>query len=230
VYTPSHYAVTPDDARTFLATMRAADLVTMTEQGLLATFLPLLYVPEIGEYGALRGHLARKNDQWQQPVVGDALVIAHGEDAYIHPGWYPTKAEHGRVVPTWNYTTAHVYGELVVHDDADWVDANVRALTVRQESGREQPWSVDDAPEEFHAGQLRAIVGIELLISRVEAKFKMSQNQKPANIDGVIAGLVDEDREDVAPFASLQCGELLAVERLAAEDVSHRLRARPASR
>ena len=130
--------------------------------------------------------------------MGEALVIAHGDDAYIHPGWYPTKAEHGRVVPTWNYTTAHVYGELLVHDDAGWVDANVRALTDRQENGREHPWSVDDAPEAFHAGQLRAIVGVELRISRVEAKFKMSQNQKPENIDGVIAGLVGEDREDVA--------------------------------
>jgi transcriptional regulator len=198
MYTPSQFAVTPEEAREFLATIRAADLVTATRAGLLATFLPLLYVPGAGEYGVLRGHLARKNGQWQQPAVGEALVIAHGEDAYIHPGWYPSKAEHGRVVPTWNYTTAHVYGELVVHDDADWVDENVRLLTARQERGREHPWSVDDAPEEFHAGQLRAIVGIELLIDRVEAKFKMSQNQKPSNIDGVIAGLTTEAREDVA--------------------------------
>ena len=198
MYTPAHFAVSPEDAREFLATVRAADLVTMTEGGLLATFLPLLYEPESGEYGALRGHLARTNDQWRLSAVGEALVIAHGDDAYIHPGWYPTKAEHGRVVPTWNYTTAHVYGELLVHDDAGWVDANVRALTDRQENGREHPWSVDDAPEAFHAGQLRAIVGVELRISRVEAKFKMSQNQKPENIDGVIAGLVGDDREDVA--------------------------------
>jgi transcriptional regulator len=198
MYTPNHFAVAPEDARAFLATVGAADLVTMTEDGLLATFMPLLYVPETGENGALCGHLARKNDQWRVPVVGEALVIAHGEDAYIHPGWYPTKAEHGRVVPTWNYTTAHVYGELIAHDDTGWADANVRALTARQENGREDPWSVDEAPEAFHAGQLRAIVGVELVISRVEAKFKMSQNQKPENIDGVIAGLVDDDREDVA--------------------------------
>jgi transcriptional regulator len=198
MYTPSQFAVTPDQAAEFLARIDAADLVTTTESGLLATFLPLLYVPASGEFGALRGHLARKNDQWRQPVVGDALVIAHGEDAYIHPGWYPTKAEHGRVVPTWNYTTAHVYGELVVHDDVDWVDENVRLLTARQEHGREQPWSVDDAPEAFHVGQLRAIVGIEVLISRVDAKFKMSQNQKPENIDGVIEGLTGERRGDVA--------------------------------
>jgi transcriptional regulator len=101
-------------------------------------------------------------------------------------------------VPTWNYTTAHIYGELVVHDDVDWVDMNVRALTARQEHDRDHPWSVDDAPEGFHAGQLRGIVGVELLISRVEAKFKMSQNQKDTNIDGVIAGLAGDGRADVA--------------------------------
>jgi transcriptional regulator len=198
VYTPKQFAVTAEDAAAFLSQVEAADLVTATERGLLATFLPLLYVPEAGELGALRGHLARKNDQWKLPVTGEALVIVHGEDAYIHPGWYPSKAEHGRVVPTWNYATAHVYGELVVHDDPAWVDENVRRLTARQESFREQPWSVDDAPAPFHEGQLRAIVGVELRIGRVEAKFKMSQNQKDANIDGVIAGLAAENRDDVA--------------------------------
>jgi transcriptional regulator len=198
MYTPKHYAVEPEEAAAFLARIRAADLVTMTEDGLVATFLPLVYAPEVGEHGALLGHLARKNEQWRLAPVGEALVIAHGEDAYIHPGWYPSKAEHGRVVPTWNYTTAHVYGELVIHDDPAFVDANVRRLTARHEAGREHPWSVDDAPPAFHDGQLRAIVGVELRISRVEAKFKMSQNQSDANIDGVVAGLSAEGREDVA--------------------------------
>ena len=198
MYTPQHFAVDPDEAAAFLARIDAADLVTMTEDGLVATFLPLVFAPELGEHGALLGHLARKNPQWQLPAIGEALVIAHGEDAYIHPGWYPSKAEHGRVVPTWNYTTAHVYGELVIHDDPAFVDANVRRLTARQEGRREQPWSVDDAPPAFHEGQLRAIVGVEVRISRVEAKFKMSQNQNDANIDGVIAGLTGEQRGDVA--------------------------------
>jgi transcriptional regulator len=200
VYTPEQFSVSGEDAAGFLSSVEAADLVTATAEGLLATFLPLLYVPDAGEHGALQGHIARKNGQWRQPVIGEALVIAHGENAYIHPGWYPSKAEHGRVVPTWNYMTAHVYGELVVHDDSQWVDENVRLLTGRQERGREHPWSVDDAPAPFHEGQLRAIVGVEVRISRVEAKFKMSQNQKDANIDGVIAGLTDERRETVAEF------------------------------
>jgi transcriptional regulator len=198
MYTPKQFAVSPEDAASFLSQIGAADLVTATEHGIRATFLPLLYVPGVGELGALRGHVARKNDQWREPSLGEALVIVHGEDAYVHPGWYPSKAEHGRVVPTWNYTTAHVYGELVVHDDPAWVDENVRLLTARQERGRDHPWSVDDAPATFHEGQLRGIVGVEVRITRVQAKFKMSQNQKDANIDGVIAGLTLEDRTDVA--------------------------------
>ncbi len=189
MYTPSQFAVDDESAASFLATVRAADLVTMTEDGLVATFLPLVFDPSPGEHGALRGHLARKNDQWKRQTIGEALVIVHGDDAYITPSWYPSKAEHGRVVPTWNYTTAHVFGELVIHDDPAWVDRNVRELTERHEGGRAVPWSVDDAPPEFRAGQLRAIVGIELVIHRVEAKFKMSQNRRDEDIDGVVAGL-----------------------------------------
>jgi transcriptional regulator len=198
VYTPSQFAVDEESAAAFLATVRAADLVTMTEDGLVATFLPLLFDPSIGEHGALLGHLARKNDQWKRPPIGEALVIVHGEEAYITPSWYPSKAEHGRVVPTWNYTTAHVYGQLVIHDDPAWVDQNVRGLTERHETGRSAPWSVDDAPPEFRAGQLRAIVGVELVISRVEAKFKMSQNRREADIDGVIAGLAADGLDTIA--------------------------------
>jgi transcriptional regulator len=198
VYTPAHFAVDEESAVAFLEQVRAADLVTMTADGLVATFLPLLYDPSAGEHGALRGHVARPNDQWKLEPVGDALVIVHGEDAYITPSWYPSKAEHGRVVPTWNYTTAHVYGELVIHDDPDWVAENVRGLTERHEAGRAAPWSVEDAPPEFHAGQLRAIVGIELVISRVEAKFKMSQNRGEADVDGVVAGLAAEGLGAVA--------------------------------
>ncbi len=192
VYTPPQFAVDDESTAAFLAGIRAADLVTMTEIGLIATFLPLVFDPTVGERGALLGHVARKNDQWKRQPAGEALVIVHGDDAYITPSWYPSKAEHGRVVPTWNYTTAHVFGRLVVHDDPAWVDRNVRALTARHEAERAAPWSVDDAPPEFHAGQLRAIVGIELVISRVEAKFKMSQNRRDADIDGVVAGLAAE--------------------------------------
>jgi len=189
VYVPAAFA--PDDAtvRELLSRPQAADLVTMTEAGLVATLLPFLYDPDEGEHGVLRGHLARNNDQWSRPVIGEAMVIVHGSDAYITPSWYASKAEHGRVVPTWNYVTAHVYGELRVHDDPAWLDALVRELTEVHEAREAAPWAVDDAPEQFVAGMLRAIVGVELVISRVEAKVKLSQNRPPADVDGVVAGL-----------------------------------------
>ena len=133
--------------------------------------------------------MARNNDQWRQQVLGEALVIVRGPDAYVSPSWYASKAEHGRVVPTWNYVTAHVYGRLIVHDDPDWVGALVRRLTIRHEADNPLRWSVDDAPASFVAGQLRAIVGVELVISRVEATAKLSQNRPAADIDGVITGL-----------------------------------------
>lgn len=198
MYIPSHFAGDSEHAAAFLATLERADLVTNTERGLFATFLPLLFLPERGEQGALVGHVARKNDHWRVQPLGESLVIAHGEDAYISPSWYPSKAEHGRVVPTWNYTTAHVYGELLVHDESAWVDQLVRRLTERHEARRAHPWSVDDAPSAFHAGELRAIVGVELVISRVELKLKMSQNRPAADIEGVIAGLSDDGREAAA--------------------------------
>jgi transcriptional regulator len=174
----------------------------MTSQGLLATLIPFVFDPTVGEHGALLGHLARNNAQWSEPPIGESLVLIQGSDAYISPSWYASKAEHGRVVPTWNYSTAHVYGDLVVHDDPAWLDSLVRRLTDLHEAGSERPWSVDDAPERFIAGQLRAIVGVELRITRIEAKTKLSQNRSDADVDGVVAGLCArgqaESADDVA--------------------------------
>jgi transcriptional regulator len=189
MYIPASFAANDDVVRDLLTHHGAADLITATSEGLLATFLPFLYDPTVGEHGALLGHLARNNAQWRHEVKGEALVVVHGPDAYVSPSWYASKAEHSRVVPTWNYLTAHVYGHLVVHDEPTWVEDLVRRLTERHEVSRPQPWSVDDAPPRFVRGQLRAIVGLELQISRVEAKAKLSQNRPPADIDGVIAGL-----------------------------------------
>ena len=189
MYVPAHFAVAEEDVSELLHRHGAADLVTVTADGLVATFLPFVFDPDFGDHGALLGHVARNNDQWRRPAIGESLVIVRGPDAYISPSWYATKAEHGRVVPTWNYVTAHVYGRLVVHDDPAWVESLVRRLTEKHESERDRPWSVDDAPGRFVAGQLRAIVGVELIISRIEAKAKLSQNRSPADIDGVIEGL-----------------------------------------
>ena len=189
MYVPAHFAADEATTGELLARHGAADLVTVTPQGLLATMLPFIYDPGAGERGALLGHLARNNDQWKEPVQGEALVIVRGPDAYVSPSWYASKAEHGRVVPTWNYITAHVYGRLVVHDDPVWVEDIVRRLTAKHEADNPQPWLVDDAPRPFVTGQLRAIVGVEVVISRIEAKAKLSQNRPGADIDGVVAGL-----------------------------------------
>ena len=189
MYIPAHFAASPDDVRDLLISHTAADLITHTESGLMASTLPLVFEPTAGEQGALLGHLARNNPQLSTPVLGEALVILRGPEAYITPSWYAAKARHGRVVPTWNYTVAHVYGDLVVHDDPAWVESHVRRLTERHEAPEPHPWSVDDAPDRFVRGQLRAIVGLELRISRIEAKVKLSQNRADDDIDGVVAGL-----------------------------------------
>lgn len=198
MYTPAHFAASPDAINDLLARPAAVHLVTATEQGILATMLPLIYEPSIGEHGALHGHLARNNPQWSAPALGESLVILQGADAYVSPSWYASKAEHGRVVPTWNYSTAHVYGELVVHEDAAWLGDHVRRLTDVHEAGSDRPWSVDDAPERFISGQLRAIVGVELIISRIEGKSKLSQNRTDADISGVVAGLQTVGQRQVA--------------------------------
>ena len=185
MYVPAHFAAPDDAVQQLLAAPGAVDLVSATPAGLTATTLPMLHDPRTS---TLSGHLARNNVQWRE-TVGEVLVIVRGPDAYISPSWYASKAEHGRVVPTWNYVTAHVYGELTWHDDPAWVEALVRRLTEQHEAGRPHPWGVDDAPPRFVAGQLRAIVGVEVRITRVEAKAKLSQNRPAADVDGVIAGL-----------------------------------------
>jgi transcriptional regulator len=189
MYVPSHFGLDEAATRQFLADRDTADLVTLTPRGLVATFLPVLYEPAPDGYGSVVGHVARGNEQWQLPVLGDALMIVHGPDAYISPSWYPSKAAHGRVVPTWDYVAAHIYGRLVVHDDPVWLESLVRRLTDKHEANSPRPWSVDDAPAPYIAGQLRAIVGVELAIDRVEAKAKWSQNRPGNDIDGVIDGL-----------------------------------------
>ncbi|ALE06851.1 transcriptional regulator [Arthrobacter sp. ERGS1:01] len=189
MYIPEHFTAGPAAIQDLLSGPSAANLVTMSASGLLATLLPFVYDPTIGEHGALHAHLARNNTQWSEAAIGESLAIIQGPDSYISPTWYASKADHGRVVPTWNYTTAHVYGHLAIHDDVDWLGRHVRALTVLNETGSEHPWAVDDAPERFISGQLRAIVGIELVITRIEAKTKLSQNRPAKDIAGVVAGL-----------------------------------------
>jgi transcriptional regulator len=199
VYLPKHLRA--DDVQTdeLLADLRAADLITATTRGLWSTFLPLLH-----DGGSLLGHIARANDHWRREPVGESLVIVHGPEGYITPSWYPAKAEHGKVVPTWNYTVAHIHGELIIRDDVAWLETLVRRLTVRHESERTAPWSVDDAPREYLDSQLRAIVGVELKITRIEAKAKLGVQRSEADVQGVIDGLAG--RGDVSLAAATARG------------------------
>lgn len=181
-----------DDAVVLFGIMRAvrlATFVTATDEGLLATPLPLFIDPQEGSRGVLYGHLARANGQWKSRPHGDALAIFMGADAYISPSWYAAKEEHGKVVPTWNYEAVHAYGPAEFFEDADRLLAVVRRLTDLHEGERATPWAVSDAPEGFIKAQLKGIVGLRMPITRLEGKRKMSQNRSAADRAGVIEGL-----------------------------------------
>jgi transcriptional regulator len=156
-----------------------------------ATHLPLVLERDAGAHGTLVGHLARANPHARllESAGGEALVIFPGPDAYVTPAWYPAKQEHGKVVPTWNYVAVHAYGTLRLRHEADFLRAHLDALTARHEAGRDAPWQVTDAPREYIARLLEAIVGFEIEIARLEGKWKMSQNRSSADIDGVVRGL-----------------------------------------
>ena len=166
-------------------------LVSATPDRLAATHLPLILDRSAGPSGTLFGHLARANPQARETssVAVDALVIFTGPDAYITPQWYATKRETGRVVPTWNYVAVHAYGTLRLHDDAEFLRHHLEQLTHRHEGGRASSWSVRDAPDDYIAQQMKAIVGLSIQIERLEGKWKMSQNRTDADIAGVIDGL-----------------------------------------
>ena len=165
-------------------------LVTLGSGGLAANPIPFLLDGSRGPFGVLQGHLARANEQWRDfdPSV-EALVIFQGAESYITPSWYATKRETGKVVPTWNYAVVQAQGPLHVVEDRDWLSRQVGALTSLNEAGRPQPWSVGDAPASFIAAQLKGIVGIEIPITRIEGKWKVSQNRPETDRIGVAEGL-----------------------------------------
>ncbi|SDG30953.1 FMN-binding negative transcriptional regulator [Phytopseudomonas seleniipraecipitans] len=171
---------------------RVATLVSHGQNGLQASHLPLLLRPDEGRYGTLYGHLARANPHWQVLAEGtEALVMFNGPDAYVSPSWYPAKAEHGKVVPTWNYIAVHAYGRAEVFDDAERLRSLLAGLTERHEGPRPQPWAMDDAPQDYIAGMLRAVVGFALPIERLEGKWKLGQNRSEADRRGVHDGLAN---------------------------------------
>ena len=200
MYVANHFAMSLPQVHDLLAGVGGADLVTAHADGLVATFLPFVFDPDAGEHGALIGHVARNNRQWSDPVIGDAMVIVNGAEHYVSPRWLPALAEHGQVVPTWNYLAVHAYGRLVAHDHPSWTEAAVRRLTARHEAAYpvDRPYSVDQVPADHLTRQLRAIVGIELQLTRVEAKAKMSQNKSPVDVAGIVHGLRTEAGGDQA--------------------------------
>lgn len=172
-----------------MQSVRLANIVTTTAEGLISTPLPLLLAPEEGAFGTLYGHIARANKQWALQPTAEALAIFMGPDAYISPSWYPSKQEHHKVVPTWNYIAVHAYGPIEFFDaEESLLDVVVR-LTDKHEQPRAQPWAVSDAPEAFIKSQLKGIVGIRLPISRLDGKRKMSQNRLAQDRQGVVSGL-----------------------------------------
>jgi transcriptional regulator len=169
---------------------RLAILVTASDSGMQASHLPLLFRPDEGPHGTLYGHFAKANPQWKDVQRGaEVMVIFPGADAYVSPSFYPAKAEHGKVVPTWNYLAIHAYGHAEVFTDAQRLLALVSGLTYKHESGRASPWSVDDAPTDHIEKMLGAIVGFALPIDRLEGKRKLNQNRSAEDIAGVRDGL-----------------------------------------
>lgn len=209
MYTPGYFKI--EDTAKVHAMMRAqpfAILVTHGSDGLTATHLPtVLKVGGDGSLGLVECHVARPNPQWKTftPEL-DALMIFQGPEAYIRPGWYPTKAEHGKVVPTWNYAAVHAYGRLETVQDKDWLLAHVSELSDQQEAPYAAPWSTGDAPANFLDGLVRGIVGLKLTINRLEGKLKMSQNRPTGDRAGVVEGLAQRGNGEDAVIASLVAG------------------------
>ncbi len=192
MYVPRFNALDDDPTiRAMVAAIGSAELVSVGEDGYpLATRLPVVW-----EGDRLVLHLARANPHWRSvPAEGSvpALAVVTDAEAYVSPAWYATKVEHGRVVPTWNYSAVHITGRLRRHEDVEWLRRAVTLLTQVHESVRPEPWAVTDAPSTYIDKQLRAIVGLELTIERIEGKAKLSQNRSDEDRAGVVRGLRDE--------------------------------------
>lgn len=205
MYTPALFKV--EDLAEAHALMRAhpfAILVTHGPEGMTATHLPTVLKPgAAGAPDAIECHLARPNPQWKTfDPAAEALMIFQGAEAYIRPGWYPSKAEHGKVVPTWNYAAVHAYGRLEAVDDVAWLSRHVTELTEQQEMPYAAPWATSDAPGNFIEMLARGIVGIRLTVTRLEAKAKMSQNRPAADRTGVVQGLGERAQGDDAAVAA----------------------------
>ena len=209
MYVPRAFAV--DDVPILHQQMLATPLpvlVTHASQGLIASHVPLLLNPDEGPYGTLYGHLARANPHCKALAEGvENLVIFAGEQAYISPSFYPSKAEHGKAVPTWNYLAVHAYGTAEVFEDAERLLALVSRLSNKHEADRSDPWSVSDAPADYIDSMLKAIVGFRLPITRLDGKRKLSQNRDATDQAGVRKGLLANSNPQDHALAHLMAKE-----------------------
>ena len=205
MYTPKHFEEPRIDVmQNLMREYPLATLVTLSAAGLDANHIPLsLTMDDASAYGVLRGHLARAN-----PLCGDAsrqaevLAIFQAANAYISPSWYATKQETGKVVPTWNYAAVHAYGTMRIIDDTAWIRNQLEALTAEHEAAFAEPWAVSDAPHDFTERLIGQIVGIEISITRLSGKWKVSQNHSPENRNGVIRGLNTSGKPEMAAIVT----------------------------
>jgi transcriptional regulator len=208
MYVPSHFKEDRvPELHAAIRTIGIGTLITNGAEGLEASHIPLLIDPEPAPYGTLRGHIARSNGQWKRLAQGagggsEALVTFLGPDAYVTPNWFPSKRETGKVVPTWNYIAIHAYGLLRFFEDRAPLLDIVTRLTDLHEGRRAAPWAVTDAPADYIDTMLKAIVGFELPIARLEGKWKLSQNKSAADVAGIRAGLAGEKDKDAAALAA----------------------------
>jgi transcriptional regulator len=210
MYLPDHFRI--DDLPQLHALMRARPFAALVSSagalGLYATHLPTVLKHD-GPFGTIECHLARGNPHGKDLAAGnEALMIFQGPQGYITPNWYPSKAEHGKVVPTWNYAAVHAYGRPEVVEDKGWLRRHVGELTAQQEAGETKPWLVSDAPETFVEAMLRGIVGFRFAITRLEGKWKMSQNRDVKDRAGVVQGLGHRGEGDDPEIADLVSRQL----------------------
>ena len=205
MYQPPHFREDRRDVQHALIKAHSLGLlITAGPEGLQANYIPFLIDAQASDNGTLRAHLARANPQLRElAAVEECLVVFQGPQAYVSPSLYPSKRETGKVVPTWNYITVQAWGRARVMDDANWIRGQIDDLTRHKEADRAAPWNVADAPDTFLTSQIKAIVGLEIPILRIEGKWKVSQNRVAPDAAGVAAGLRGEGEEADAVAAAV---------------------------
>jgi transcriptional regulator len=205
MYIPKHFEETrPEVLHGLMRSHPFATLVVLGADGLIVNHLPMLLDPAAGPFGTLRCHVARANPLWKAlPGAVQAMAIFQGPDSYISPSWYPTKREHGKAVPTWNYAVVHAQGQPRAVDDRAWLFAHVSEMAALHEASQPVPWKIADAPPDFIDSMVAAIVGIEMPLSQVSGKWKMSQNRPAVDKPAIVAALEAQGTDRARGTAAL---------------------------